>query len=255
VDAAGRRNDWLINCGSQDAVDFTLKDFLRAEGVNTLPRLGLSDASVRDSGGAPRLDELFHIGELWTGAAPFHTAAYHAAVDRFEATTNAPGSTGRHHLFQFGEATGCWQVLFPVATNAPSRAGDGALVLRGNFSGTRILLLADLSRTGQSELLSLTNDLRADIVVAGLPDAGEPLCDALIAATRPKVIVVADSARPANRRSPPALKERLARTRIPVVYTRTAGAVKIVVSPSGWLLTTMAGQQYEGATAKSGLAR
>jgi hypothetical protein len=40
-----------------------------------------------------------------------------------------------------------------------------------------------------------------------------------------------------------------------VIYTRTAGAVRIVARPSGWLLTTMAGQQYEGATAKSGLAR
>jgi competence protein ComEC len=255
VDAAGRCNDWLVNCGSQDAVDLTLKDFLRAQGVNTLPRLVLSDASIRNCGGAQRLDELFSVGELWTGAAPFHTAAYHAAVSRFEALTNAPGSTGRHHLFHYGDATGCWQVLFPVVTNAPFRAGDGALVLRGNFSGTRILLLSDLSRTGQSELLGLTNDLRADIVITGLPDEGEPLCDALIAAAGPKVIVVADSASPANRRSPPALKERLERMHIPVVYTRTAGAVKIDAGPSGWVLTAMAGQRFEGETVKSKTVR
>jgi len=52
-------------------------------------------------------------------------------------------------------------------------AGDAALVLRGDVHGTRILLLSDLSRAGQSELLARTNDLRADIVVAGLPDEGE----------------------------------------------------------------------------------
>jgi len=48
------------------------------------------------------------------------------------------------------------------------------------FSGARILLLSDLSRAGQNDLLSRTNDLHADIVVAVLPNEGEPLSDALL---------------------------------------------------------------------------
>jgi hypothetical protein len=43
-------------------------------------------------------------------------------------------------------------------------------------------MLSDLGRAGQSVLLECTNDLRADIVVAGLPNEGEPLCDVLIVA-------------------------------------------------------------------------
>jgi beta-lactamase superfamily II metal-dependent hydrolase len=85
--------------------------------------------------------------------------------------------------------------------NFPAR-GRRALVLLGNYSGTRILLLSDLGRDGQSALLARTNDLRADIVIAGLPDEGEPLCDALLDAIQPRVIVIADSEFPATAGAP-----------------------------------------------------
>jgi beta-lactamase superfamily II metal-dependent hydrolase len=102
-----------------------------------------------------------------------------------------------------------------------------------------------LSRAGQSDLLATTNDLRADIVVAGLPTEGEPLCDALIDAIQPRVIVIADSEFPATRRASRALRERLEQKKIPVIYTRTAGAVKIETDKAGWKLETMDGQTFQ----------
>jgi beta-lactamase superfamily II metal-dependent hydrolase len=131
-----------------------------------------------------------------------------------------------------------------VSTNF-AKTDDCPLVLVGNFSGTKILLLSDLSRAGQSDLLATTNDLRADIVVAGLPSAGEPLCDALIDAIRPRVIVIADSEFPATRRASRALRERLEQKQIPVIYTRTAGAVKIETDKTGWKLHAMDGQAFQ----------
>ena len=77
---------------------------------------------------------------------------------------------------------------------------------------------------------------------SGLPDEGEPLCDALLDAAQPKVIVVADSEYPANRRASRTLHERLDPRKIPVIYTRASGAVKIVTRPAGWELKTMDGQ-------------
>ncbi len=144
-----------------------------------------------------------------------------------------------------GDNVGCWQVLFPVSTNNFPKADDSPLVLLGNFRGTKILLLSDLSRAGQSDLLATTNDLRADIVVAGLPTEGEPLCDALIDAIQPRVIVIADSEFPAMRRASPALRERLEQKKILVIYTRTAGAVKIETRTAGWKLHTMDGQTFQ----------
>jgi beta-lactamase superfamily II metal-dependent hydrolase len=91
--------------------------------------------------------------------------------------------------------------------------------------------------------------LRDGVVIAGLPDEGEPLCDALLDAVQPKVIVVADSEFPANRRASRTLHERLDQGKIPVIYTRTSGAVKIVTRPDGWELRTVDGQKiYRTAT-------
>ena len=242
VDADGRKNDWLINCGDETAVNFTLKNFLRGQGVNSLPRLVLADGNARNCGGATALDELFGVGELWTSGEKFRSPAYRTAVAAFEKSGRPQGP--RHKILHAGDEAGCWQVLFPIGTTNVSKADDQPLVLRGNFRSTKILLLDDLSRAGQNELLSRTNDLRADIVIAGLPAESEPLGDALIDAVEPKVIIIADSEFPATRRASRVLHVRLEQKKIPVIYTRISGAVKIVTDKSGWKLQTMDGQKF-----------
>ena len=239
VDAAGRKNDWLVDCGDDSAVEFTLKPFLRGQGVNRIPRLILTHGDLRNVGGADSLDELFGIGEVDTSSVPFRSPVYRKIVAEFEQPP------ARHKIINRSGDTGCWRVLHPEATNNFTRADDNALVLLGNYSVARVLLLSDLGRAGQYALLARTNDLRADIVVAGLPNAGEPLCDELLAAIKPKVIVVADSEFPATRRAGSGLKERLARQKVPVIYTRTAGAVTILARPDHWELRTMDGQKFE----------
>ena len=241
VDAAGRKNDWLVNCGDENAVQFTLKDFLRAQGVNKIARLILTDGEALNAGGAESLTKLFGINELWTSSMKFRSSAYRETVAEFE---KPPLS---HKIPTSGETVGCWQFFPPNATNNFTRADDNSLVLLGHFSGARILLLSDLGRAGQSALLSYTNDLRADIVIAGLPAESEPLCDALIKAIEPKIIVIVDSEFPANRRASRELKERLAGGGRPVIYTRNSGAVKIVTDGSGWRLTTMDGVKFTSA--------
>ena len=237
VDAAGRKNDWLVNCGNENAAEFTLKPFLRAQGVNKIPRLVLTESSVRNIGGAESLNEHFGIGELVTGPIPFHSGAYRNIVAEFEKPP------ARHRTLNRGDDAGCWRVLHPGAGENFAHTDDVALVLLGNFKGMRVLLLSDLGRAGQSALLAHTNDLHADIVIAGLPDGNEPLCDALLEAVQPKFIVIADSEFPATRRASRELKQRLSARPVPVIYTRTASAVKIVARPDGWELQTMDGQK------------
>ena len=147
VDADGRNTDWLINCGNDNAVKFTLKDFLRAQGVNKIPRLVLTEGDVKNCGGAPALDELFGVGELWTSGERFRSAAYREAVAQFEKNPS------RHKILNGGATNGVWEILFPPPENKVAKADDRPLVLRGNFRGTKILLLSDLSRAGQSALL------------------------------------------------------------------------------------------------------
>jgi len=239
VDAAGRKNDWLVDCGDESAVDFILKPFLRAQGVNRIPRLVLTHGDLQNVGGAGLLDRLFGLDEVYTSPARFRSTVYRGIVAGFER------ETGRHRILHLGGTAGCWEVLHPADADAFERADDAALVLRGNFCGARVLLLSDLGRAGQSALLARTNDLRSDIVIAGLSDDGEPLCDALLAAAQPKIIVVADSESPATRRASPALRARLEQTGVPVIYTRTAGAVTVIMRPGGWVVRAMDGQKFE----------
>jgi beta-lactamase superfamily II metal-dependent hydrolase len=240
VDAAGTKNDWLVDCGNEEAVNFTLKDFLRAQGVNKIPRLVLTEGGAQNCGGAELLDRLFGVGELWTSDVKFRSTAYRDAVSEFE-------KMSRRKIFNAGDEAGRWQVLSPAGTNGFPRADDNALVLLGDFQGATILLLSDLGRDGQSALLELTNDLQADIVIAGLPDEGEPLSDALLDAVRPEIIVIADSEFPANRRAGRELKNRLAGKNARVIYTRDSGAVTIVTRQGGWDLHTMDGQKFSSA--------
>jgi ComEC/Rec2-related protein len=235
VNGVGRNNEWLIDCGNPDAVTFTLTPFLRAQGVNQIPRLVLTEGDAKNCGGATTLEQDFSIRELWTSPVHFRSGVYNKILESFEK------SSSRHEVFNYGDTNGCWRVLWPSGTNDLARADDNALVLLGNFSGTKVLLLSDLSLAGQSALLATTNDLHADIVIAGLPTQGEPLGEALADAIHPSAIVIADSDYPPMRRASRKLKERLEQKDIPVLYTRDSGAVKIVISKTGWKLSAMDG--------------
>ena len=223
--------DLLINAGNDEAVEFTLKPYLRAHGVNHLSRLVLTVGSTASAGGALLLDDLFGIGELCTSPAQFRSAEYRSVVAAFEQPP------ARHQLWHAGASHDGWQMLYPGEGADHARAEDSAMVLRGNFSGVKILLLANLGRTGQTDLLAATNDWHADIVVADLPGDGEPLRNALLSAIQPKIILITDAEFPVNRRAKTALKERLADTGVPVLYTRATGAIKMVFYQGAWQLT------------------
>ena len=89
-------------------------------------------------------------------------------------------------------------------------------------------------------------DLKADIVVTGLPTQGEPVCDAFLDLVQPQLIIVADDEFPAFERAKPQLCERLARRQVPVIYTRFAGAVTITFGRDYWQLRTIKGTQLQG---------
>ena len=78
-------------------------------------------------------------------------------------------------------------------------------------------------------------------MITGLPVKNEALCDALLDAIQPRLIVVADSDLPAAERASPRLRERLARRNVPVIYMRTAGAATIEWHGSDWEVRTMSG--------------
>ncbi len=220
----------LVDCGDTNSVQFITLPFLHAHGVNHLPRLALTQGDVRDMGGAMAIDDALAVDSVFTSAVRFRSSIYRRTI------TALDEKPGLHKTVNPGAAIGGWQVLYPPAANHFPQADDNALVLRGEIYGVKILLLSDLGRPGQAALLNQTNDLRADIVVAGLPEKSEPVGDALLDKIQPQVILIADSEFPATRRATAALRDRLSRRNIPVIYTRQAGAVTLILRPTGWEL-------------------
>jgi ComEC/Rec2-related protein len=239
VHAGHSAPDLLVDCGDTNAVGFITAPFLHAQGVNHLPWLVLTQGDLRDNGGAQLVGDLFSVDTVFTSAVRFRSPAYRrllaAADDNF----------GFHKVVHCGDTIGAWQVLYPAATNNFPQADDNALVLRGDLPGVKILLLSDLGRRGQEILAAQTNDLRADLVVAGLPEKSEPLSDALLDKIQPKYVIIADATLPATKRASAALRERLARRQLTVLYTRQTGAVTLTTRPGGWELRTMDGRRFE----------
>jgi len=236
VDAAGRRRDWLIDCGNTNAVEFVTKLFLRAKGVNRLPRLMLTHGDLLHVGGAGTLDAEFGIGEIFASPTRFRSVAYRHTIADFEKEPSRLRTIGR------GDQFGPWKILHPSEADRFAQADDAALVLMGEFGGVRVLLLSDLGRPGQQVLIERTPELRADVVVTGLPRQSEAVCDALLDIVQPRVIIVADTEFPATERAPASLRERLALRGVPVFYTRETGALTLKFRRHGFEIETVNGE-------------
>ena len=241
-DAAGRSEDLLIDCGNSNAVEFILKPFLRAQGVNRVTCLALTEGITRRAGGVEALRELLPVDRIAVSSAQFRSPAYRRLA-------SSPQKDPRHRLeLNRGDRLRGWQVLHPDPTDHFSLADDRVLVLEGDSSGVRILLLSDLGRAGQDKLLERQRDLRADIVIAGLPEKSEPLSEALLDAIQPRLIVITDSEFPAGRRAGAALCERLKRRGIPVICTREAGATTVSLRHGRWDLESVGGIHLAGGS-------
>ncbi|MDB6121151.1 MAG: ComEC/Rec2-related protein [Pedosphaera sp.] len=230
--------DWLIDTGSKQSVETVVKPFLEAQGVNHLKNVILTHGEANYTGGAELVSDLFRPRNIYTSPVRFRSVDYANFKSSMESLPS-----WRQPL-QHGQGLGCWTVLNPAPNTHFSKADDNALVLRGEFGGTRILLLSSLGRAGQNSLLERTNDLRTDIVVSGIPVEGEPLCDALLEAIQPRIIIITDVEHPATKRASRKLQERLAVKNIPVIYTRTSDAVTFVARKDRWELHAMDGTSF-----------
>lgn len=239
-DLPGRRMDLLVDCGQTNAVAFITQPFLRAQGVNRLPQLLLTHGDLRQMGGAEDLMHSFRVEHVLASGVRQLSPTYRRVL------TNLSRTPDRLRVVQRGDELGPFRVLHPLTTDRFRQADDNAVVLRGEFHGTRVLLLSDLGRAGQEALLEREPDLRADIVFAGLPTQGEPLCDGLLVRVQPRVVVLLDSEFPATTRAPPRLRERLARQVDTLLCTRETGAVQLICTSRGWTLSTTIGTTLHG---------
>lgn len=220
----------LVDCGNLNAFEAVVADFLHARGEDRIQALVLTHGEVRHMGAASQLLEQFPAPTLGLSTVRFRSGPYRALLNQ-----PLPGRVEVVRL-QCGDQFAGWEILHPPSGLTVRLADEGALVLRGQIRGNTILLLSDLNRHGQRMLME-ENDpgqLRANIVVTGLPGEGEPLINDLLLRVQPELIIIGDDDRPANRRAPPGLLVRLQESGASVLSTRETGAVQVEFDDRGW---------------------
>jgi len=235
VDAPGRADDLLIDCGNEKNAEFVVEPFLRGQGVNRLENLLLTHGDLKHVGGTRLIRETFAVKKVFASPAPFRSAAYREIISELQT------QPGRLATVTEGDRIGSWEVLHPQTADRFPQADDKAIVLRGEFFGKTILLLSDLGRLGQNALLERQKVLKSDFVVSGLPTQSEPLGNALIEAIHPGIMVITDAEFPATERASRKLRERLDAQKQLVIYCRDEGAVSFVFDKNSCTIRTASG--------------
>jgi len=241
LDGPGWSQNSLIDAGSESASQFIVTPFLQAQGVNRLSRLLLTHGDARHLGGASNVIQEFNPQAVAISAAPFRSTVYRRLV---KARDQQPLSA--RPVLRSGDRAGPWTVLHPSDGDRFPLADDSALVLRGQWSGVRVLLLSDLGGLGQQALIERETDLRADIVVSGLPGKSEPLIDELLDRIQPQIIILSTGNRPVSEQASAPVLDRLRRRGVPVVDTDRDGSVTLDMNSAGWKVRTQAGRSWRG---------
>lgn len=226
VNAPGQASDLLLDTGDEIQATVVTKPFLQAGGVNRLAQVAFTHGDLRHVGGWRALFDSFQVQTAGLSRIRFRSQAYRQLAARLD----------RHPAVRFfdrGDELAGWRVLHPDATDSFSLADDNTLVLLGTVGESRVLLLGDLGTAGQKALLEREPTLSANIIVAGVPTRGEPIGAALVAATRPQLIVL-DDASPSTSASPPAYVSRWREQGITVLRTSDHGTVTIRFGKTGW---------------------
>jgi len=230
VDAPGRARDLVVDAGDASGADAVVLPFLQSRGVNRVARMLLSHGDARHVGGAEILLREMPVAQVMVSSHNARSPVYRRIRAGLEAS-GRPAST----LSAGAEIAG-WQVLHPGPGDASPQADDASMVLRREFGPVTVLLVSDLGKTGQRTLLDRGLNLRADLVVAGMPTAGGVLSEALLAAIQPRVILLQDAFTPVGERVTPGVRSRLESYGVPVLRLTEHGSLTLRITRSGWSL-------------------
>lgn len=238
VDEPGHASDLLIDCSRERDADYTLKRFLRGQGIGSVANLAISHTDVSRIGGYPVVLREFEPRAIFTTAVRARTRAAREFGARLEKDSGA-------RKIAAGDQLAGWLVLHPALNDSFPRGADNALVLRKEISGWKVLFLSDLGLRGQRALLERATNLEADIVFASVPDRDEPLTPELLNKINPRVIVLGITERLfRNNNAEKSLLRRLRDSGATVLSTAQAGSVDLRVAKSQCLITTTDGQEF-----------
>ncbi|MCS7090737.1 MAG: ComEC/Rec2 family competence protein [Verrucomicrobiota bacterium] len=249
IQTSERQSPWLLNCGAEEDVEFVVKPFLRAAGVDRLRTVGISQALAGYAGGLPELVVAFKPSLVGVGEAQIRSRVIRDALAFCEREKVTVRRLGR------GDGFGGWEVLHPGRGDRFTRAADAALVLRGNLQGLQVLWVGGLGRDGLQQLLSREPALKADVLVLAGPDLEGAALQTLLERVRPAWIWLADGLPGQATRGLDAMRDCLHRAGIPFWCTSQTGAIVARVRGQRWTIRTASGWEWQGLIPMAGEQR
>lgn len=237
-DAPGRAHDALFDTGTERQAAFVVRPFLQSLGVNQLSHLVLTDADQHHVGGCAYLESFFRFEQMATPSSEHRSGPYRQLLARLRENKQTWQEARR------GEMLGAWEVLHPAPSDHFRQADDGIVVLAATWHGFRVLVLGELGAQGQAALLASALDLRADVVLAGLPSRGEPLRPDLLQAIEPRVVVLSSGGSSATRNPRPALLARLQQRGAVLLNIGEEGAVTLEFTAASLRIQSMTGRSF-----------
>lgn len=223
----------VIDAGSEAGSEAVLKPYLQSRGIGSMPELLITHGDVRHVEGAATLIADYRVKQLLASPVKSRSPGYRQFLGEWE-TNGWP-----RVVLTNGSKVGPWTVLHPEATDKFGTGDDNSVVLRAEFSGVSVLLLSDLGPAGQKALRERHPNLRADILVTGIPTKGEPVEDELLAMVQPQVVIVSCAEQPAFEQAREELRERLARGNWKTFYVSDHGAVTLDFQAGGCVVQGM----------------
>jgi competence protein ComEC len=224
----------LIDAGSlsmADPVRRCIGPFLRERGITSIDTIVISHANSDHFSAVADLVQAYGVREVLTAESFALTGAGNPAVsDLLTALKQAnrpPRSLAPGHVVPLGSETAI-EVLWPPP-NLEVKANDQSLVLRLSHVGRSILFTGDIEDAAMTTLLANPVGLKADVLIAPHHGSSETQTPAFLAAVNPTTIVSSNDRSLTGKQT---AFDEMARG-IPLYRTHLAGAVTLLVSPSG----------------------
>jgi len=259
VEVPGRRT-LLIDGGGLAGSPFDVGERVVApvlwrKRITRLDRLALTHAHPDHAGGLAALARDFRIGEFWEGRSAPPQGPYGELLRALPART-VRRRCGRGVLLGLGPAA--VEVLHPLDPSGGSppaeQANEDSLVLRLTCDGVSFLFMGDAGPEAERALLASGIGLRSDVLKAGHHGSAASTSAELLAAVRPRLVLVsAGEGNPYGFPSP-AFLDRCARAGAEVLRTDLDGAVEVRAAGRRLIVRTAASRRL-GAGPHPGLTR
>ncbi|MFO1458002.1 MAG: ComEC/Rec2 family competence protein [Verrucomicrobiota bacterium] len=252
VDAPGRRQDLLVNSGSETSGPGTVVPLLHTHGWNRIPTLMLAQADASRNGYAPGMVRRFCPGKLVGGSPRLRSPAFREALREAEKL----GIPFRR--LHEGTTVSGWSVLWPRLSDNARSSEEAAPVLSGSLDGFQILLLPSSDRKTQRALLEThagSSRLQADLVIAGASRSPEPVLPELMEAIQPRCLILPSA--PGTTAPPiaPGYRRAMEDAGISVICTREHGTITLELAPGRMELRGMDGirKSWKGSSGPEGV--